>query len=440
MNSIAILVTGQPRGLHTIGRVWAEYIRRMISYTPNSNIKVFISTSNREQVIFEGPYKEYNRNYYYNNYELKDYLYYDKISITKPEDLDSKVEEYFSELPSSLGNIGIGSSYYQFWHLQNAYNMALEYEEENNIKFDLFFKLRLDTIPLNVIYDYVEWKDDFQYLNEIINQARDKDIDSYVIGAYTPFLNVMAEHEWCNFDKNYETLEKLWTFEDIEKCVYMADVYYMLSRKAMKKLIDNLPTYLQLSTETTFLTKTINWVYNKFFHKNDVSGLRWEDIVGKRIDFVKSIDYDFFKTSKNAYEKYKLEYLDNTGDYFIQKKSTTNFVGTKYEFFDEILGKEEGVLGIIHPWDYIEHTTSIMMKCCADKIVRWPGKNFVIFRNGLPSQIEEFLTNYNLDNLETATEEEFKNICVGLKDLHKKAVLTYDKGYQWNLRKAKKNE
>jgi len=218
----------------------------------------------------------------------------------------------------------------------------------------------------------------------------------------------------------------------------MADIYFMLSKDSMDCLIENLHKYLQVSTEITYLTKQINYVYNAIFENSNHNNVEWHEKIDVKKNFIKSIDKDFYNFSRTTYEKYKLNYLENAGEYFIQKKSDENFVGNKQEYFDEQLKYDEGILGILHPWDFIELTTSIMMKCCADKIVRWPGKNFVIFRNGTKEQVEEFLENCEVNNLSNASDKMFQEVCIHLKELHKKASLTYNKGYQWNSRKVKK--
>tara|TARA_B100000809_G_C15082308_1_gene510075 strand:+ start:131 stop:1405 length:1275 start_codon:yes stop_codon:yes gene_type:complete len=140
MANIAILATGQPRSAYIASMLWKEYWIDIQSSFIDCNIKTFVSVVNDESVKYTHVEHENN----YSNQELIDLIHHDVIEIYTQDEVTEKAYSKFKFIHSGLKIIGHGATWYQLWHLFNAGRMALEYEESNNIKFDLFIKIRLD--------------------------------------------------------------------------------------------------------------------------------------------------------------------------------------------------------------------------------------------------------------------------------------------------------
>jgi len=140
MINIAILATGQPRSAYIASILWKEYWIDIQGSFVDCNIKTFVSVVNDESVKYT--HVEHQNNY--SNQELTDLIHHDVIEIYTQEEVTEKTYSKFKFNFDALKRIGHGATWYQLWHLFNAGRMAFEYEKSNNIKFDLFIKIRLD--------------------------------------------------------------------------------------------------------------------------------------------------------------------------------------------------------------------------------------------------------------------------------------------------------
>ncbi|MBF85722.1 MAG: hypothetical protein CL489_14800 [Acidobacteria bacterium] len=140
MVNIAILATGQPRSIYLVSELWKEFWIDIQSSFVDCNITTFVSAVNDESV----KYTHVEHQNSYSNQELVDLIHHDVIEIYTQDEVTEKAYSKFKFNYEPLKKVGHGGTWYQLWHLFNAGRMAFEYEESNNIKFDLFIKVRLD--------------------------------------------------------------------------------------------------------------------------------------------------------------------------------------------------------------------------------------------------------------------------------------------------------
>lgn len=136
---IAVLISGQMRDSHI------NYLNHLKCFIENNNADVFVTTS--------------TKNFWYTGGNPNPLTYkFNLHSESTKEDIENTLTKYYGKylkkflikeneyIPNNFGT----PDYYayfinnQFNNNKEAFNLAIEYELENNIKYDRFIRLRID--------------------------------------------------------------------------------------------------------------------------------------------------------------------------------------------------------------------------------------------------------------------------------------------------------
>ena len=130
-NNIAILVTGQPRCIKIVGRLWPEYwIDTEIANTNKANVKIFVSTSNEARTKFKGMdgINKFGKNLNsskrtHNINDLKNSIFAcDKISILTDEEIIEQINLLFPLWKKEKTNKNVARSGVRVPHLEGRNN------------------------------------------------------------------------------------------------------------------------------------------------------------------------------------------------------------------------------------------------------------------------------------------------------------------------------